>query len=598
MARNTGTFSFSANFEPKIALPLDSRMLVGTKADLTSSAMLAPDGFNATYKGMIVSVANDSTPENNGIYMLTDADYTQVTSWTRIGANESVVTGDTISGDGTVGNPLDVVPGEVDHNSLLNYSVDEHRTINDTGTDTTDLWSASKINTELGNKQSTSEKGQPNGYASLDANGKVPSSELTIAALEYKGTFDADTGSPDLKDGTGNTGDLYIVNVAGTHDFGPVTPRTVTFSLGDWALYNGTIWEKVINSNITYTFSTGLSEIAGVVTVDEANVDHNNLKNYLVDEHRTINDSGTGLTDLWSASKISGELSTISGDIVYTNTDPTPIAVGGIGIGETFTEQTITEMFDRLLYPTLYPTLVAPSMTSFSVIVSGTGGNSIREIGETVDLDFTANFSRGSITPAYGTSGFRSGPANTYNYTGTGLPATFASTSNTDNQSVTSYTIITGNNTWSAATSHDIGEQPLDSKGGNYDSPYPAGTVSAINCTVVGTYPIFATTTLITETTKQTLISLATTTVTVSMVAESGSDKQVLEVPEAFFAALTKLEQFVTVSSTWQEISTSTFTMSTVYTKTIQGNSVNYYSFTHNGSLIGARQLRFTFSKS
>lgn len=48
-----------------------------------------------------------------------------------------------------------LVPGSIDHNSLLNYAVAEHRTINDGGTGATDLWSASKISTELGTKEPT-----------------------------------------------------------------------------------------------------------------------------------------------------------------------------------------------------------------------------------------------------------------------------------------------------------------------------------------------------------------------------------------------------------------------------------------------------------
>lgn len=45
------------------------------------------------------------------------------------------------------------------------------------------------------------------------------------------------------------------------------------------------------------------------IDVAEANIDHNALLNYSAAEHRTINDAGTGLADLWSADKISTELS-------------------------------------------------------------------------------------------------------------------------------------------------------------------------------------------------------------------------------------------------------------------------------------------------
>ena len=44
-------------------------------------------------------------------------------------------------------------------------------------------------------------------------------------------------------------------------------------------------------------------------------IDHNALTNYSVGEHRTIADSGSGATDLWSAEKIAAEITTISGKL-------------------------------------------------------------------------------------------------------------------------------------------------------------------------------------------------------------------------------------------------------------------------------------------
>lgn len=44
--------------------------------------------------------------------------------------------------------------GEIDHDQLLNYSAAQHRTINDAAAGATDLWSASKINTQINTKSS------------------------------------------------------------------------------------------------------------------------------------------------------------------------------------------------------------------------------------------------------------------------------------------------------------------------------------------------------------------------------------------------------------------------------------------------------------
>ena len=69
MARQKGTLGISANFEPQIAAPFDARAMVPTKADLIiQSNWTALDGSYYGYNGMTVTVAEDSTVANNGIY--------------------------------------------------------------------------------------------------------------------------------------------------------------------------------------------------------------------------------------------------------------------------------------------------------------------------------------------------------------------------------------------------------------------------------------------------------------------------------------------------------------------------------------------------
>ena len=45
------------------------------------------------------------------------------------------------------------------------------------------------------------------------------------------------------------------------------------------------------------------------ITINDGGIDHNSLANYAAGEHRTIDDGGTASTDLWSAEKITSELS-------------------------------------------------------------------------------------------------------------------------------------------------------------------------------------------------------------------------------------------------------------------------------------------------
>jgi hypothetical protein len=89
--------------------------------------------------------------------------------------------------------------------------------------------------------QLRSEKGVSNGYASLDSGGKVPISQLPSSIMEYKGTWNAATNTPTLANGTGDTGDVFLCNVAGTVNFGA---GPITFAVGDYVIYSGTIWQR------------------------------------------------------------------------------------------------------------------------------------------------------------------------------------------------------------------------------------------------------------------------------------------------------------------------------------------------------------------
>lgn len=102
-------------------------------------------------------------------------------------------------------------------------------------------------------KQNSSEKGQANGYASLDGGGKVPVAQLPNSVMEYQGTWNPNTNTPALADGSGNAGDVYRVNVAGSHNFGS---GSISFAVGTYAIYNGSTWEKSGSSD-------GVSSVAG-----------------------------------------------------------------------------------------------------------------------------------------------------------------------------------------------------------------------------------------------------------------------------------------------------------------------------------------------
>jgi microcystin-dependent protein len=108
-------------------------------------------------------------------------------------------------------------------------------------------------------------KGQPNGLAELDATGRIPSSQLTLEAFEYKGTWDAALNTPTLIDGTGNTGDTYHVTSEATVDLGS---GNLIFKVGFKVVYNGTIWEVWETLNEVKTVNSVAPDGAGNVSID------------------------------------------------------------------------------------------------------------------------------------------------------------------------------------------------------------------------------------------------------------------------------------------------------------------------------------------
>jgi hypothetical protein len=81
----------------------------------------------------------------------------------------------------------------------------------------------------------------PYGVPRLDANGKILASELPNSVMEFKGVWNAATNTPTLTNGVGNAGDVYLCNVAGTVNFGA---GPITFAVGDYAVYTGSVWAR------------------------------------------------------------------------------------------------------------------------------------------------------------------------------------------------------------------------------------------------------------------------------------------------------------------------------------------------------------------
>ena len=109
--------------------------------------------------------------------------------------------------------------------------------------------------------------GVASGVATLDGSGKVPVSELpaaVIGGVSYQGTWNASTNTPTLTSSVGTKGFYYVVAVAGSTNLNGITD----WIIGDWAIFNGSVWEKVDNTDAV----TSVNGFTGAVVLTASDV--------------------------------------------------------------------------------------------------------------------------------------------------------------------------------------------------------------------------------------------------------------------------------------------------------------------------------------
>lgn len=92
-----------------------------------------------------------------------------------------------------------------------------------------------------------------------------------LGVLEYKGQWNASTNTPNLQSGQGQKNGYYIVSVAGSTNLDGITDWNVK----DWAVFNGTAWEKIDNSELVTSVAGKIGDVELVkADVGLANVDN------------------------------------------------------------------------------------------------------------------------------------------------------------------------------------------------------------------------------------------------------------------------------------------------------------------------------------
>lgn len=266
-----------------------------------------------------------------------------------------------------------------------------------------------------------------------------------------------------------------------------------------------------------------------------------------------------------------------------------PEDVGGFDKGTKVSAlegKTYNEMFDDLLFPTIYPVFTPPS--SSIAFKSYAALQEVGAIGPT-QQNFTLGYNPGSITLNGVKQSDRGGApkaSDSFIYVN----------GDVENKSLPSKVSL-GNTPFRYRAAYVSGPQPKDSKGNNYGSPLSAGYVDSNTITLNGTYPWYASTSGSTKdmpVIKQALISWNNSVGSMSTgrfkLLPSGTLPQVFKLPRK----ITALQMLNTISNSMETISLGDY-KETTETVTIGGNKVTYYVYTYVGSTRGEVTLLAKF---
>jgi hypothetical protein len=165
------------------------------------------------------------------------------------------------------------------------------------------------------------QRGNANGVATLGSDGLVPTSQLPAGAVVYKGTWDAANNTPTLTNGVGTAGWEYSVSVPGTVDFGA---GNITFFVGDFAIYSGTVWQQIAGGGSGVTSFNGRT---GTVTLQSGDVTNalstGSLVNSKLQNPNVTVTTGQGISG--------GQVVPLGGTITLINTGVVS-AIAGTGV--------------------------------------------------------------------------------------------------------------------------------------------------------------------------------------------------------------------------------------------------------------------------
>jgi hypothetical protein len=256
--------------------------------------------------------------------------------------------------------------------------------------------------------------GVAGGVATLDGSGTVPTSQLpgaVLGGLNYQGTWNASTNVPTLASSTGSKGYYYVVSTAGSTNLNGITD----WKIGDWAVYDGTAWQKVDNTDAV----SSVNAYTGAVVLTTSDVAQGTNLYFTQAAARDSVSAGTGISYNSTTGVITNSAPdqtvalTGAGTTTVTGTYPnftitsndstvgtvTSVAASGGTTGLTFTGSPITTAGTLTLGGTL---AVANGGTGATTLTSGyvLKGNGTSAVSASVLYDDGTNTGIGTTSPS------------------------------------------------------------------------------------------------------------------------------------------------------------------------------------------------------
>lgn len=277
--------------------------------------------------------------------------------------------------------------------------------------------------------------------------------------------------------------------------------------------------------------------------------------------------------------------SALANDIATVN------ALGGIPAGTTVAQlknKTFSQLFDELIFPTVNPTFENP--TASLILKSTSTTPTVQEVGTTgasvpVAASFNAVYNPGAIKIAGVKKQNRGGNLKS--------AESFIYINNTPTNKTFPTEIPEGSITYKYRAAYAQGPQPLDSKGNNYQTPLPAGTVDSSVVVINGVYPYFTNKDDNRAFTKLTLNIY--NILSVVKFKPEGPNKHAFKIPAKY--TLTKVELLNTLSGKYENYGIDKFTKTTENIE-VQGKQVSYAVYTRNDAgFNGESTFNITFTK-